>query len=447
MRKSNLFPIICYIFVMALLSACGSDVDITMPKGPKGDSGLSAYEFWKEQVTNGTLEWPKDKVGVADYFAYIKGEKGDKGDDGLSSYELWKNLIASGNIPNPHDPQTVWPANKNSEVDYWDFLTGRDGLTPHVGTNGNWYIGDKDTGVKAAGKDGLDGKDGLSAYELWVKSVADGSINWPKDKTDMNEFFLYLKGKDGLTPYVGTNGNWWIGNKDTGLKAKGEDGKDGVDGTDGKDGADGAAGLSAYELWVEDVKKGNVHDKANNVWPQDKISKNDFYTYLTGANGKDGLNGKSAYELWKEMAAAGKVDDPKNEGKKWPANQVAENDFFRFLTGKDGVNGKDGKSAYELWKEDLAKRCGTNEAMTDHRNGGVWDCEKNTLNDFYEYLRGADGKDGEDGKDGKPGEPGKPGAEVTIIKGVPNVIAQYSQSEFGEYVRTISIYTFIFSER
>ena len=31
---------------------------------------------------------------------------------------------------------------------------------------------------------------------------------------------------------------------------------------------------------------------------------------------------------------------------------------------------------------------------------------------------------------------GKPGAEVTIIKGVPNVIALYSQQEFGEYVRT-----------
>ena len=39
-------------------------------------------------------------------------------------------------------------------------------------------------------------------------------------------------------------------------------------------------------------------------------------------------------------------------------------------------------------------------------------------------------------KDGKPGEPGKPGTEVTIIKGIPNVIAQYSQSEYGEYVRT-----------
>ena len=62
--------------------------------------------------------------------------------------------------------------------------------------------------------------------------------------------------------------------------------------------------------------------------------------------------------------------------------------------------------------------------------------EKNTLKDFYDYLHGKDGKDGEDGKDGKPGEPGKPGTEVTIIKGIPNVIAQYSQSEYGEYVRT-----------
>lgn len=109
------------------------------------------------------------------------------------------------------------------------------------------------------------------------------------------------------------------------------------------------------------------------------------------------------------------------------------------LNGRDGLNGKDGAnglSAYELWKADLAKRCGTPEALTDHRDGSKWDCERNSLDDFYEFLRGADGADGKDGKDGRPGEPGKPGAEVTIIQGIPNVIAQYSQSEFGEYVRT-----------
>lgn len=29
------------------------------------------------------------------------------------------------------------------------------------------------------------------------------------------------KGEDGLTPYIGANGNWWIGVNDTGVKASG----------------------------------------------------------------------------------------------------------------------------------------------------------------------------------------------------------------------------------
>lgn len=29
------------------------------------------------------------------------------------------------------------------------------------------------------------------------------------------------KGEDGLTPYIGANGNWWIGNADTGVNASG----------------------------------------------------------------------------------------------------------------------------------------------------------------------------------------------------------------------------------
>lgn len=29
------------------------------------------------------------------------------------------------------------------------------------------------------------------------------------------------KGEDGLTPYIGANGNWWIGNADTGVIASG----------------------------------------------------------------------------------------------------------------------------------------------------------------------------------------------------------------------------------
>ena len=451
----------CKIYVLSVLLctfffSCSS-IDFELPQGPQGTNGKSAYEIWKEEVETGHINWPSTQVDLADFLVYIKGEKGDKGKDGMSAYDQWKILITQGNVTNPHDPSLIWPSSKNTEADFWDFLSGRDGESPHIGENGNWYIGNKDTKIKAIGKDGKDGingKDGFSAYELWKQSVAGGNINWPKDQTTMEHFFLYLKGKDGengITPHVGENGNWYIGNRDTNFPAQGQKGENGKDGTspyigpngnwwintsDTKikaQGEKGVNGASAYELWVNDVKNDKIKDKNNSAWAKDKITMADFYTYLSGTNGN---NGKSAYELWKETVGTGNMNDPKNPGQKWPSDKVSEYDFFNYLAGKDGINGSNGLSAHELWKNDLAKFCGTTDALIDHKNGGVWDCEKNTLKDFYDYLHGKDGKDGEDGKDGKPGEPGKPGTEVTIIKGIPNVIAQYSQSEYGEYVRT-----------
>ena len=451
----------CKIYVLSVLLctfffSCSS-IDFELPQGPQGTNGKSAYEIWKEEVETGHINWPSTQVDLADFLVYIKGEKGDKGKDGMSAYDQWKILITQGNVTNPHDPSLIWPSSKNTEADFWDFLSGRDGQSPHIGENGNWYIGNKDTEIKAIGKDGkngINGKDGLSAYELWKQSVADGNINWPKNQTTMEHFFLYLKGKDGengITPHVGENGNWYIGNHDTNFPAQGQKGENGKDGaspyigpngnwwintSDTKikaQGEKGVNGASAYELWVNDVKNDKIKDKNNSAWAKDKITMADFYTYLSGTNGN---NGKSTYELWKETVGTGNINDPKNPGQKWPSDKVSEYDFFNYLAGKDGINGSNGLSAHELWKNDLAKRCGTTDALIDHKNGGVWNCEKNTLNDFYDYLRGKDGKDGEDGKDGKPGEPGKPGTEVTIIKGIPNVIAQYSQSEYGEYVRT-----------
>ena len=79
---------------------------------------------------------------------------------------------------------------------------GKDGQTPRIGTNGNWWIGNTDTGVKAAGQDGKNGSNG-----------ADG-----KDGKDGKD------GADGQTPYIGENGNWWIGKTDTGVSSSGKDG-------------------------------------------------------------------------------------------------------------------------------------------------------------------------------------------------------------------------------
>ena len=54
-------------------------------------------------------------------------------------------------------------------------------VTPYISDNGNWFVGDKDTGVKA-------------------------------------------RGDNGITPHIGDNGNWYIDDIDTGIKSKGDKG-------------------------------------------------------------------------------------------------------------------------------------------------------------------------------------------------------------------------------
>ena len=52
----------------------------------------------------------------------------------------------------------------------------KDGQTPYIGENGNWFIGSTDTGVKAAGDDGANGTNGKDAeqidtYEMYLNAV------------------------------------------------------------------------------------------------------------------------------------------------------------------------------------------------------------------------------------------------------------------------------------
>ncbi len=227
---------------------------------------------------------------------------------------------------------------------------------------------------------GPQGNEGLSAYEVWVKEVGNGNIDWNKDRTDITNFFLYLKGKDG---------------------------KDGQSGTNGQNGKDGQNGQSAYDLWKEEVTKG-VEDPHNpgHEWDKTKITVQDFWYFLTGAKGQDGANGKDG--------ANGTNGQNGSNGQNG-------------TDGQNGSNGADGKSAYVLWTEEVAK------GLEDpHNPGQEWPKDQTTIDDFWKYLRGADGKDGEDGS---PAEIGQPGKDVIIVKGKPNVISQYVAQEFSEFVR------------
>ena len=290
------------------------------------------------------------------------------------------------------------------------------------------------------GPEGPEGQAGKSAYEVWVDEVNNGTIDWPQDRTDINNFFLYLKGEDGKA---------------------------------------GATGKSAYELWVEEVNKGleNPHNPGND-WPKDLTELNDFWYYLAGADGKngvtpnigdngnwwingedtgipatgkDGQNGKPGESghtpeitigsngNWyidgvdTGMPSRGEDGEPGEEGGtpvitigdngNWFIDGVDTGKPSRGEQGNDGGEGQagaTGQSAYELWVQEVNKG-------TVYKDGVLWPKEHTTVNDFWEFLRGKDGEDGQDGQDGQDG--------ATLILGSPNVIIQYyGDPDLKEYV-------------
>ena len=147
-----------------------------------------------------------------------------------------------------------------------DGKDGRDGRTPSVGPNGNWWIGSMDTGVKAEGTDGRDGVDGKNGAD--GKDGANGKDGIDgKDGVDGKDGTDGAQGAPGLTPSIGGNGNWWLGNTDTGVRAAGTTGATGAagatgatgatgaagrNGTDGKDGKDGKDGVGIREVSLND---------------------------------------------------------------------------------------------------------------------------------------------------------------------------------------------------
>ncbi len=142
--------------------------------------------------------------------------------------------------------------------------------TPYIGENGNWWVGNTDLGYSAAGPKGDAGERGDAgapgekgdAGEKGVKgNTGDaGKPGVPGEKGDPGErgepgatgapgssvsvvsidkvssaehtdtyqitfsdgtyaSFRVANGKDGQSPYIGPNGNWWIGGEDTAILA------------------------------------------------------------------------------------------------------------------------------------------------------------------------------------------------------------------------------------
>lgn len=121
-------------------------------------------------------------------------------------------------------------------------------------------------------------------------------------------------GKDGTTPTIGDNGNWYLGDTDTGKPSRGAAGAKGADGADGKDGAKGDKGdpgdkgdkgdaFTYADFTAEQLAalKGAKGDKGA---PGEKGDKGD-----PGEKGNTGADGKSAYQYAQDGGYTGTEAD------------------------------------------------------------------------------------------------------------------------------------------
>ena len=107
-----------------------------------------------------------------------------------SGWTIYANDIAfKDNIPtiptalkNPHplnikigNATTIYDGSAEQTVEIPDGGTGKDGITPTIGANGNWYLGDEDTGKPSRGATGPKGPAG------------DDYVLTPADKTQIAE--------------------------------------------------------------------------------------------------------------------------------------------------------------------------------------------------------------------------------------------------------------------
>ena len=225
-----------------------------------------------------------------------------------------------------------------------------------------------------AGKDGISiesvekiGSEGLT--DTYKITYSDGNsttftVTNGKDGADGSD------GENGQTPFIGENGNWWIGSVDTGVPAKGQDGSDGENGSDGEDGTDGEDGQTPFigengNWWIGSVDTG-VPAKGQD-----------------GADGENGADGKDGISITNvDINDAGELilyfseGEPLNLGK-----IIGEN-------GQDGEDGTDGKDGVGI------------EGATIDENGNLILSLSNDTDINVGKVKGEDGQDGTDGKDG-----------------------------------------------
>ena len=391
------------------------------------------------------LSWTKPdcKNGhpeITGYYVYSKDESGayTKVSEKLSAeateYEI-KNLDLNGKYTyvvttvatvDSKDYESVW----SNEAHY------RADEAPYIGSNGNWWVGGTDTGVKAAGDDGKPGKDGETPYigenGNWWIGFTDTKVKAAGTDGKDGE-----KGEDGETPYIGENGNWWIGETDTGVKAVGTDGADGTNGadgltpsigengnwwigttdtgvkaaaTDGADGKDGADGTNGVDGRTPQLKIGD-----DNLW---------YVSYDNGQNWES-LNVKATGEMG-ATGAQGEKGDKGDQGEQGIQGVQGEKgdqgeQGIQGVQGEKGDKGDQGEQGIQGVQGEKGDKGDQGEQGIQGDQGEKGDAGADGASG-QNGTNGINGKNGVNGQDGQNGQDGKDGQDGTAGRGIDNAM-------------------------
>ena len=192
-----------------------------------------------------------------------QGEKGDKGDTGPQG--------ATG-ATGPTGPRGEKGATGER---------GPQGVAGPEGPQGLQGIrGEKgDKGDKGPqGEQGETGGTGAAGTTFTPSVAADGTLSWTNDGGKTNPDSVNIKGPqgnpgekgnpgetgakgaDGVTPTIGTNGNWYLGDTDTGKPSRGEKGDKGDKGDPGAQGPAGATPVKGTDYFTAADKAALVQD-------------------------------------------------------------------------------------------------------------------------------------------------------------------------------------------
>ena len=188
------------------------------------------------------------------------------------------------------------------------------------------------------------------------------------------------------SPYIGENGNWWVGTTDSGIKAAGEPGSDGAQGEKGDKGDTGAQGEKGDK--GDTGAQGEKGDKGDTGAQGEKGDKGD-----TGAQGEKGDKG--------DTGAQGEKGDKGDTGAQGEKGDKGD-------TGAQGEKGDKGDTGAQGEKGDKGDT-GAQGEKGDKGDTGAQG-EKGDKGDT-----GAQGEKGDTGAQGEKGDTGATGRVGFVV--------------------------------